>query len=750
MKKYDVKQSRAGGWLGVCLAFLLAACSDDFHLTAEVTQPGEPLLEQDLQPYGYTLPLQITTNGDWRIELDEAGEKIAYACPEQGTGDAVVKICILDNLDETARSGQLTVVFPQDERKNHTLRLHQLSASGGDSNFDTRQLGQLRLGVGYGIDVGKGVTGRNALRTPLLKLEVLREAGNVVEDGSFFSLTSRVYTGSTVQKLSEDYENAMGISGSYIGIRAEADASFNKSDYHQSQYEFALSYVDVRQQRILIDLSPDLWLEMDMLTDGARKALLGEDPYYASTDEGFAHLVQAYGTHVVKAATLGGRLRVATQVDVTQVNGSYDMEAFARLSYAGAINVKDDDTVTKDYRSSYAANRAACTSKVQAWGGRQEDVDAIYGLLGTEMETAVRQWVNGLSEDESSWTCVGIDEADDLVPLYELMLDVDPGRAKAFKDYLERRVYTGDRPDLWGSQVYVKDLPSFGEEGTLVYELKDTDGNLVGCVCEELVPPIDRYQRVKVIYPAVDGQPLYGLGYFPGSGALPPMRVVTTANGVTAHALSRAEKDAGSGFYLRGGSVSVTGFGHDVEVVEAEVQPLEPVLKRRNGTSRYPVLKLGQLLLLREDYEGYPKYLYDCLEEESGVYYAIDRMSSAFEAGWTVPTSEQLETVLGEMPQYATSPTEFWQQDVAGLRLVPKGYWMSYGSSSPQWKEEGLVCLGVSDDWKKWSMNEWQYPYYSIDLSVPSFTGKLQYLPLNLEHQRGFVPLRLCQVLVKE
>ena len=107
MKRYDVKQSWAGGWLGVCLAFLLAACSDDFHLTAEVTQPGEPLLEQDLQPYGYTLPLQITTNGDWRIELDEAGEKIAYACPEQGTGDAVVKICILDNLDETARSGQL-------------------------------------------------------------------------------------------------------------------------------------------------------------------------------------------------------------------------------------------------------------------------------------------------------------------------------------------------------------------------------------------------------------------------------------------------------------------------------------------------------------------------------------------------------------------------------------------------------------------------------------------------------------------
>ena len=56
MKRYDVKQSRAGGWLGVCLAFLLAACSDDFHLTAEVTQPGEPLPPLPAEPPEVTPP----------------------------------------------------------------------------------------------------------------------------------------------------------------------------------------------------------------------------------------------------------------------------------------------------------------------------------------------------------------------------------------------------------------------------------------------------------------------------------------------------------------------------------------------------------------------------------------------------------------------------------------------------------------------------------------------------------------------
>ena len=118
---------RFGGLLGLFMAFFcLAACSDDeVKVTAEVVLPSESVLSAGLEAYSYTLEMQITSDTEWRVEFDEAGDEIAYALPASGKGNATVKLCILDNLESVRRTGQVTVVFPADPTKNRSFTLSQ-------------------------------------------------------------------------------------------------------------------------------------------------------------------------------------------------------------------------------------------------------------------------------------------------------------------------------------------------------------------------------------------------------------------------------------------------------------------------------------------------------------------------------------------------------------------------------------------------------------------------------------------------
>ena len=71
---------------------LLASCAKE--IVAGVTIPEE--LEQTqsggtgLESYSYTVPFEVVSDSDWKIELDEAGEEIAYVYPSSGKGNAEV------------------------------------------------------------------------------------------------------------------------------------------------------------------------------------------------------------------------------------------------------------------------------------------------------------------------------------------------------------------------------------------------------------------------------------------------------------------------------------------------------------------------------------------------------------------------------------------------------------------------------------------------------------------------------------
>ena len=88
---------------------------------------------------------------------------------------------------------------------------------------------------------------------------------------------------------------------------------------------------------------------------------------YPSTREGFKKLIQAYGTHVIVEAGLGGRLRRSLQMDVTQITTAYDAKAFAKASYDGIVTA--EATVDEQFSSSYEENKKNLTITMTVLGG---------------------------------------------------------------------------------------------------------------------------------------------------------------------------------------------------------------------------------------------------------------------------------------------------------------------------------------------------------------------------------------------
>jgi hypothetical protein len=166
-----------------------------------------------------------------------------------------------------------------------------------------------------------------------------------------------------VKELSNNFSTSFEFSakGGW-GIEAEANSKFDMNNYSKDEYQYAMSFVDVSKEQITITLSEDEWAEWDDLEEGcytraAYKALNGINRKYPSTNAGFKKLFDSFGTHVIRTATLGGRLTIATTVNTTDISKEYNLEAFAKMSYSGIIDVSAE--VNEEYKNSFNENASA-------------------------------------------------------------------------------------------------------------------------------------------------------------------------------------------------------------------------------------------------------------------------------------------------------------------------------------------------------------------------------------------------------
>lgn len=602
-----------GVWAFSALA-LLASCSDK-DIVANVTIPEE--LEQaqtsgaGLDSHSYGISFEVKSDSEWKIELDEAGEEIAYVYPANGHGNATVKIYVLDNLTDEARQGTMTVVFPEDNSKNKVITLKQKAKSGSDDNFSAESVGNITYGVGYGFNVVTGV-GARAIKSQIIKAQLLTE-GNYVQKAptSSASVEFNTYTGSTVKELSNNFSNTTEFSGSKWGIEAEANAKFDMNNYSKEEYQYAMSFVDVSKEQITITLNEDEWYEWDDMDEGcftkaAYKAINGENRKYPSTNAGFKKLFDSYGTHVIRTATLGGRLTIATTINTSDISDEYNLDAFAKLSYSGVVDVSNE--VKDEYKNSFKNNSSACNTRISALGGSSAIFSDLNDLIGDGAKNAANAWFTSLNEDEATWTFIGIDDMDNLIPLWDLVEDGE--RAEMMQEYFESGQYAADTYsgvsyEMGVQAVISEGLPEFNVFDTQIVDVKvgETNSKTVARICNEFIPELGEEAPVKVIYPVVNGNVKWNMGWFVGNENFSPRRVVNV-NGKIKVETIQGENTVGEAeeIYIRGMRIATTPVDEETESQTTKFAPLYEKMVKQNKVDDYRVVKILDHIWLAENF----------------------------------------------------------------------------------------------------------------------------------------------------
>ena len=669
-----------GAWALASLA-LLASCSDK-DIVANVTIPEE--LEQaqsasgtGLESYSYTIPFEVTSDSEWNIEFDEEGEEIAYAYPTSGRGNATVKLYILDNLTDETRQGTMTVVFPEDNSKNKVITLKQKSKSGSDDNFSAESVGNITYGVGYGFNVVTGV-GARAIKSQIVKAQLLTEENYVQKSPtSSASVEFNTYTGSTVKELSNNFSNSTEFSGSW-GIEAEANAKFDMNNYSKEEYQYAMSFVDVNKEQITITLNEDEWAYWDDLDEGcltkaAYKAINGENRKYPSDNAGFKKLFDSYGTHVIKTATLGGRLTIATTINTSDISDEYNLDAFAKLSYSGVVDVSNE--VKDEYKNSFKKNSSACNTKISALGGSSAIFSDLSDLIGDGAKNAANAWFTSLNEEESTWTFIGIDNMENLIPIWELVEDGE--RAELMQDYFESGQYAADTYrgvsyELGVQAVITDGLPEFDVFDTQIVDVKigETNSKTVARICNEFIPELDETAPVKVIYPVINGNVKWNMGWFVGNESSAPKRVVNTNGKIKVEAIKgETENGEATEIYIRGMRIATTPVDEETESHDTKMVPYYAKMMKQDKVDDYRVVKILDNIWLAENFAAKKTTIGEDItmfKDQAPIknskkvegcyndwyYYDYKIQGNTFPEGWKQHNKEQLNAIVNMLKNY--------------------------------------------------------------------------------------------------
>ena len=666
--------------LTICGAIMtLTSCKDDVvgYIPDNVVIPEGTNLMQ-LERYSYELPFEVQSSSEWKIEFDFDDDQICYALPDHGTGSQTVKLCVLDNRSKEKRTGKMYIDFPKDESKSQVIDLQQKGVVEGMLGADELPEGNNKYGVGYGYNTLGNRASVNSVMSSIIGYAKAIEDGKISLSPMDASFVAKTYSGSSVSELSNELSADASFGGKYLGFKGEVGASFDASYFSNEAYEYAICYVEADMQSV--ELKMDLSEIIDTyMTDGAYNAINGlptkgrsgkeTATKYPTTEEGLALLVQAYGTHLVTKARLGGCMKYSMSVDISKVEGNYDLKAFANCSYNNGF-VKASMNVSDEYKQSYAQNSSAITTVVNVQGGSREAAVALAAANG-DNDTNFQNWINSLADNQ---TIVGLDNSS-FIPLYDLVdvsltTDDDPNygqhRYEALKAYIN-----GDKIELdmskalsmdyeMGDATHLASIPDFADESNDPSQslIKDyyRGGQAVARICHEYIPAIDQKERVRVIYPIVSDKVKYNMGYFAGDATHRPAKVSWSSTGVLVESLDGQPMGAITELYMRGSNFFDSSNDSIVEAlgtVDATIQPYTVSAQGQNGERDYSVVKIFNLIWMRENYlaghtTGGTSVKMTAGTDQEGNYYSADggvRSSDFAPLGWRVSSADDFRTI---------------------------------------------------------------------------------------------------------
>lgn len=589
------------------VAVAFTACSDDDNFLADVTLPAEATSNtMVVDAWSNNFTLDIKSDCEWRVESSD----FITVKPTEGKGNATVKVFVEDNEEEQRQKGNVTIVFPGHEGQNKMFAVEQKWLGEYDENADVIGKSNKVYAVGYGYDTSKGLYANyTCLKAQIFKTGELIDAGEEGIGPLDMNAVLSTVTGNSISELSNKLTVKANVKGGIGKFKAEANASFDMNYTDNSTHEYAINYLEATLTTATFDLGIEDLATEDWMTATAYKNINGLNPRYPSTKEGFAALIRAYGTHVVMSARLGGRVRQSLDVDISKITTSYDLHVFAKASYEGVL-AKAEGSVNDDFHKSYENNKNSMKVQVQALGG---DTKLAKALVEKFTEANYLAWFN--SVDGDNMALMGFVDDNSLVPLYELVDKSQyPQRYQALYDYMngnDIKETFEDNSTYDSGTVTAFDVPTFGTayNSTLVKDIM-LGGQLVGQVCEEYIPTINRDKRVTVVYPVIGTTVRYNMGFFIGDDTHKPARVAW--NGTETNISEYPDLDFGKAtkLYLRGASIAAAP---DTSLVVKDGTLVDEFLwgerYTNSGTageinvaSNYPLVKIFNRIWTREEY----------------------------------------------------------------------------------------------------------------------------------------------------
>ena len=644
------------------VTFSFASCQDDDFMDTgamvENTNASQTIGDGDIlvEGHAYTMPFTVKANGKWRIEQDRYFFTLSE---EEGIGPKVIKIYVQDNRYDERKQGHMTIITT-DAQGREQRQVLEIVQKGANESM-TRSISLVPTSnrvysIGYGYSTLKGYNNHNAITSKILDVNKLLDQEKFTQSNLNAEITYEHYTANSRDGLVNAMCDSLGHMLSYIPKQESSDtkeqvssdtpkqkdakkltlpftfevgAAFGMDNNQTECHDYAISYLNYGVRRMQIE--PGIGMLRKYINEDAAMAIDGEMETYKGT-EGIRNLIRDFGTHVVKGARVGGRIRSTLDVKADSVSNTYDLELYARIALGEVDLLNCSDTFRKNYQKDMTHIKHNFT----VIGGSKDCTDKMTKALTPGL---LDEWKASLKD--TAQVMVGFDEGD-LIPIYELAST--EARKEEIRNYMEGQgpgTMSADYATPETGTVTEIEVPAFAANSETLVKNIMLSGEKVGIACSEYIPQLNKDERVIVIYPVIDGKLALNKGVFLGDEEHKPSRVSWNKDSAEPKITPYVQLGYGKAakLYLRGGSVS-TKLAKGQEARKAKLQ--DAYMEGQddmNDAKDYPLVKIFNRIWTREDYQG---RVDDGLSKCSG-YYTDKSIAGSGILGWEIASDKDFE-----------------------------------------------------------------------------------------------------------
>jgi len=618
--------------------FSFASCQDDDLVDTgamvENTNASQAIGDGDIlvEAYAYTEPFMVKAYGQWRIEQDRHFFTLSE---QEGYGPQEIKIYVQNNRYDERKQGHMTIISIDEQGHEQRQVLEIVQKASGESM--TRAISLIHTSnrnysIGYGYSTLKGYNNQNAITAEIFDTNKLAELQQFTQTILNAEVTYEHYTANSRDGLVNTMNDSLGYQNAWkllLPFEFEVKAAFGMENKQDGNHDYAISYLNYGVHRM--QLEPGIGMLRKYINEDAAMAIDGEMETYKGT-EGIRNLIRDFGTHVVKGARVGGRIRSTLDVKADSVSNTYDLELYARIALGEVDLLNCSDTFRKNYQKDMTHIKHNFT----VIGGSKDCTDKMTKALTPGL---LDEWKASLKD--TAQVMVGFDEGD-LIPIYELAST--EARKEEIRNYMEGQgpgTMSADYATPETGTVTEIEVPAFAANSETLVKNIMLSGEKVGIACSEYIPQLNKDERVIVIYPVIDGKLALNKGVFLGDEEHKPSRVSWNKDSAEPKITPYVQLGYGKAakLYLRGGSVS-TKLAKGQEARKAKLQ--DAYMEGQddmNDAKDYPLVKIFNRIWTREDYQG---RVDDGLSKCSG-YYTDKSIAGSGIQGWEIASDKDFE-----------------------------------------------------------------------------------------------------------